>query len=50
MENGLPEKTGMKGQGEGAVLAFAAMYQAKVLVVWPWTPSCDIHLADRYKA
>jgi hypothetical protein len=32
-ENGLPEKTGMKEQAEGAVWAFATMFQAQVWVV-----------------
>ena len=33
MANGPPERVGMKEQVEGAALAFAAMYQAKVWVV-----------------
>jgi hypothetical protein len=33
MENGLPERTGMKEQGEGAVWAFATMYREQVWVV-----------------
>jgi hypothetical protein len=41
METGLPERIGMKEQEEAAALAFAAMYRAKVWVVWPWTLSWD---------
>ena len=33
MASGLPERTGMKERVEAAVLAFAAMYRAKVWVV-----------------